>query len=163
MPACCLQIGTFLQNSFCWLPFNGDGHYKSWFKTTHDKLYWCTFQHTQSSQNGDLSLREVKIAFLIEASSEKIIPRQIRKSSIFLKKTGFKEGKVMLNCQKQRLRLSNNIDMIQPTRKIEWALRVSGAFYCFYTASFLAPRPLSVSAVFNIRSNLHRVLCGHSF
>ena len=76
----------------------------------------------------------------ILASSEKT--RRIRKSSIFLqKKTGFKEGKVMLNCQKQRLRLSNNIDMIQPTRKIEWALRVSGAFYCFYTASFLAPRP----------------------
>ena len=47
--------------------------------------FGCTFHNTQSSQNGDLSLREVKIAFLIEASSEKIIQRQIRKSSIFLK------------------------------------------------------------------------------
>ena len=71
-------------------------------KTTHDKLFWCTFHNTQSSQNGDLSLREVKIAFLIEASSEKIIPRQIRKSSIFLKKR--------LQRRQSYAKLSKNID-----------------------------------------------------
>ena len=43
---------------------------------------------------------------------------------------------------------------------LKLALRVSEAFYSF-TPRFLAPGP--VPALYNIRSNSHQVLCGHSF
>ena len=69
----------------------------------------------------------------------------------------------MLNCQTTYIKVVKQHRCDTTNTKDRMSLRVSGAFYCFYTASFLAPRPLSVSAVFNIGSNLHRVLCGHSF
>ena len=160
--AYCLQIGTFLQNSFCWLPFNGDGHDKSWFKTTHDKLFGAHFTIHKAVRMVTYHCVKWRLHSWLKLQVKKSFRDRLESLPFFWKK-GCKEGKVMLNCQTTYIKVVKQHRYDTTNTKDRMSLRVSGAFYCFYTASFLAPRPLSVSAVFNIRSNLHRVLCGHSF
>ena len=69
----------------------------------------------------------------------------------------------MLNCQTTYIKVVKQHRYDTTNTKDRMSPACLWGFLLFLHGQLFSTSPLSVSAVFNIRSNLHRVLCGHSF